>query len=116
MTTLEEMRKEMDILRNEVEFQRKLAEYWEGRWKQEYAEKIELLRQNVELEKKCKENPRTGQAATSHAHCGYCGKVNHVEAECWRKQGKCFKCGSTEHKFSNCPGNPIKKRKYSAAS
>ena len=113
MTTLEEMRKEMDILRNEVEFQRKLADYWEGRWKQEYAEKIELLRQNVELEKKHKENPRNGQAATSHANCGYCGKVNHTEAECWLKQRKCLRCGSTKHKISDCP-RAFNKRKYSA--
>ena len=49
------MRKEMDILRKEVEFQKKLADYWEEWWKQEYAEKIELLHKNMELEKKYEE-------------------------------------------------------------
>ena len=90
MTTLEEMRKEMDILRNEVEFQRKLADYWEGRWKQEYAEKTELLRKNVELEKKYKGKPQIGQAVTSQGNCGYCGKINHTETECWKKARKVF--------------------------
>ena len=113
MTTLEEMRKEMDILRNEVEFQRKLADYWEGRWKQEYAEKIELLRQNVELEKENKENSRNSQAATFRANCGYCRKAGHTEKECWKKGGKCLRCGSTKHKISECP-RAFKKRKYSA--
>ena len=42
MTTLEEMRKELDLFQNEVEFQKKLADYWEGWWKQEYAEKTEF--------------------------------------------------------------------------
>ena len=32
MTNLEDMHKEVDILRMEVEFQKKLADYWEGRW------------------------------------------------------------------------------------
>ena len=49
------MRKKMDILRNEVEFQKKLANYWEGRWKQEYTEKIVLLHKNMKLERKYKE-------------------------------------------------------------
>ena len=82
MTTLEEMRKEMNVLRNEVKFQKKLADYQEGRWKQEYAEKTESLRKNVELEKEYKENPQTSQAVTSHANCGYCGKINHTEDKC----------------------------------
>ena len=29
-----------------------MVDYWEGRWKQEYAEKIELLHKNIELKKK----------------------------------------------------------------
>ena len=65
MMNLGEMRKEMDILRKEVEFQKKLTDYWKERWKQEYAEKIELLRKNAELEKKYKENSQAGQAMTS---------------------------------------------------
>ena len=60
MTNFGEMHKEIDILRKEVEFQKKLADYWEGRWKQEYAEKIELLHKNVELEKKYKGNSQIG--------------------------------------------------------
>ena len=49
---LAEMYKEIEILRKEVEFQKRLAEHWEGRWKQEYSEKIELLHKNIELKKK----------------------------------------------------------------
>ena len=81
MTNLGEIRKEVDLLRKEVEFQKKLADYWEGRWKQEYAEKIELLYKNVELEIKYKETSQAGQAMTSRAPCGYCGKPNHMENE-----------------------------------
>ena len=79
------MRKEMDLLRKEVEFQKKLADYWKGWRKQENAEKIELLYKNVELETKYKETSQAGQATTSHATCGYCGKPNHTENECWKK-------------------------------
>ena len=86
-----------------------MVDYWEGRKKQEYAEKIELLHKNMELEKKYKGNSQSDQAVTSHVTCRYCGKINHVEAECWRKQGKCLRYGSTEHKFSNCLGT-LKKR------
>ena len=55
MTNLRDMHKEIDTFRMEVEFQKKLADYWEGRWKQEYVEKIELLHKNMELERKYKE-------------------------------------------------------------
>ena len=41
----------------EVKFQKKLADYREGRRKQEYAEKIGLLHKDVELEKKYKGIP-----------------------------------------------------------
>ncbi|XP_027184013.1 uncharacterized protein LOC113782320 [Coffea eugenioides] len=46
---------------------------------------------------------QTRQVVTPHITCGYCGKINHTEADCWRKQGKCLRCGSIEHKFLNCP-------------
>ena len=57
MTNLESMHKEIDIFRMDVEFQKKLIDYWERRWKQEYAEKIGLLHKNGELEKKYKGIP-----------------------------------------------------------
>ena len=36
-----------------------------------------------------------GERVTSHAPCGYCGKLGHVESNCWRKGKKCstlWKC------------------------
>ncbi|XP_027178185.1 uncharacterized protein LOC113777351 [Coffea eugenioides] len=116
MTNLEEMRKEVDLLQKEVEFQKNLADYWKRRWKQEYAEKIELLYKNIELEMKYKETSHADQAMTSRATCGYCGKPNHTENECWKKSKKCLYCGSTEHQISSCPSAPNKRKKYSAAN
>ena len=46
---------EISVLRDEIEVQRRLTEYWEGRWKQEYSEKLELLHQNMELKRKYEE-------------------------------------------------------------
>ena len=46
---------EIAVLRDEIEVQRRLTEYWEGRWKQEYSEKLELLHQNMELKRKYEE-------------------------------------------------------------
>nr|XP_027090379.1 uncharacterized protein LOC113711411 [Coffea arabica] len=47
--------------------------------------------------------PQGGQTSTSRITCGYCGKLNHTEDECWRKARKCLRCGSTEHQIVNCP-------------
>ena len=47
-----EMYKEIAVLRDEIEVQKKLVAYWEGRWKHEYSEKIELLHKNLELKRK----------------------------------------------------------------
>lgn len=46
------MYKKIAVLRDEVEVQRRLAEYWEGWWKHKYPEKIELLHKNLELKRK----------------------------------------------------------------
>ena len=85
MTNLGELHKKMDILRKEVKFQKKLADYWDGLWKQKYAKKIDLLRKNVRLEKKYKEKSQIGHVVTPLVIYEYCGKFNHAEIEWWRK-------------------------------
>ncbi|GAV73979.1 RVP_2 domain-containing protein, partial [Cephalotus follicularis] len=35
--------------------------------------------------------------------CTFCGRPNHEESECWKKTGKCLKCGSQDHILNNCP-------------
>ncbi|XP_071933782.1 uncharacterized protein [Coffea arabica] len=45
-----------------------------------------------------------GSSATvSRGPCSFCGKPNHTEDDCWRKQNKCLRCGSTEHRLASCP-------------
>nr|XP_027071980.1 aspartic proteinase nepenthesin-2-like [Coffea arabica] len=50
--------------------------------------------------------PPSGQSVAPQVVCGYCGKLNHTENDCFRKQGKCLYCGSTEHQISKCPTVP----------
>ena len=54
MTNLADMHKEIEIFRKEIKLQKQLVEHWEGRWKQEYSEKIEPLHKNIELKKNMK--------------------------------------------------------------
>ncbi|GAV90410.1 hypothetical protein CFOL_v3_33819 [Cephalotus follicularis] len=35
--------------------------------------------------------------------CTFCGRQNHNESECWKKTGKCMRCGSQEHMMRDCP-------------
>ncbi|GAV67453.1 RVP_2 domain-containing protein [Cephalotus follicularis] len=35
--------------------------------------------------------------------CAFCGRQNHDETECWKKMGKCLRCGSQDHMVSDCP-------------
>nr|XP_027090297.1 uncharacterized protein LOC113711333 [Coffea arabica] len=35
--------------------------------------------------------------------CAYCKKPGHTMDDCWKRQGKCLKCGSSEHQISGCP-------------
>ena len=46
---------------------------------------------------------REGQKVAPLLACGYCGKTNHSENDCWRKGRKCLVCRSTDHQISNCP-------------
>ncbi|XP_027156499.1 uncharacterized protein LOC113757351 [Coffea eugenioides] len=42
-------------------------------------------------------------ATVSRGPCGFCGKLNHAENNCWRKERKRLRCGSAEHQIANCP-------------
>ncbi|XP_027158207.1 uncharacterized protein LOC113759830 [Coffea eugenioides] len=48
----------------------------------------------------------TGSVVTPQVTCGYCGKSNHSENDCWRKLGKYLFCGSAGHQVTNCPKSP----------
>ena len=47
--------------------------------------------------------PSSGPVVTPQVSCGYCGKSNHSENDCWRKSKKCLYCGSAEHQLASCP-------------
>ncbi|XP_027158299.1 uncharacterized protein LOC113759919 [Coffea eugenioides] len=51
-----------------------------------------------------------GSGPISRGPCGYCGKPNHTEDNCWRNERKCLSCGSAEHQFANCPVLPQEAR------
>ncbi|XP_027171642.1 uncharacterized protein LOC113771232 [Coffea eugenioides] len=44
-----------------------------------------------------------GRAIIPQMTCAYCKKPGHIMDSCWKKQGKCLKCGSSEHQISGCP-------------
>ncbi|XP_027086577.1 uncharacterized protein [Coffea arabica] len=44
-----------------------------------------------------------GRVTTPQVTCGYCRKAGHTEDGCWRKEGKCLRCGSSEHQIAGCP-------------
>ena len=45
-----------------------------------------------------------GRAASiSRGPCGYCGRPNHMNKNCLRKERKCLCCGSSNHQITNCP-------------
>ncbi|XP_071924806.1 uncharacterized protein [Coffea arabica] len=45
-----------------------------------------------------------GSSATvSRGTYGFCGKPNHMEDNCWRKEKKCLRCGSAVHQIASCP-------------
>ncbi|XP_071923135.1 uncharacterized protein [Coffea arabica] len=47
--------------------------------------------------------PQGGRATTPQGTCGYCRRTGHTEDGCWRKEGKCLRCGSSEHQIAGCP-------------
>ncbi|XP_071921742.1 uncharacterized protein [Coffea arabica] len=44
-----------------------------------------------------------GRAIIPQMTCVYCKKPGHTMDSCWKRQGKCLKCGSSEHQISGCP-------------
>ena len=37
--------------------------------------------------------------------CDWCGKIGHVEDDCWMKSGACLSCGNPNHLRDDCPKN-----------
>ncbi|XP_027171567.1 uncharacterized protein LOC113771150 [Coffea eugenioides] len=44
-----------------------------------------------------------GRAIIPQMTCLYYKKPGHTMDSCWKRQGKCLKCGSSEHQISGCP-------------
>nr|XP_027124209.1 uncharacterized protein LOC113740895 [Coffea arabica] len=44
-----------------------------------------------------------GRVTTPQVTCGYYRRAGHTEDGCWRKEGKCLRCGSSEHQIAGCP-------------
>ena len=43
--------------------------------------------------------------------CRYCGKPGHKKNKCWKKIGKCLRCGSQKHRIENYPFDKDGERK-----
>nr|XP_027093620.1 uncharacterized protein LOC113714020 [Coffea arabica] len=48
-------------------------------------------------------NSQGGRAITPPSTCTYCKKLGHTIDNCWKKLGKCLRCGSSEHQMAGCP-------------
>jgi hypothetical protein len=77
--------------------------------------KLPALRQNANRNNLARPNQRTystrpGQVSTyqrtinnDSKFCSHCDKSGHTYTECKSRTGKCFSCGSTQHKIRDCP-------------
>ena len=54
--------------------------------------------------------PQGGLVSATRGPCGYCGGPSHTETNCWKKEGKCLRCGSAEHRIANCPARLRERR------
>ncbi|CAH2812031.1 MAG: hypothetical protein CBHOC_5342, partial [uncultured Caballeronia sp.] len=45
----------------------------------------------------------TSQGSQPATTCSFCGRAGHTVDTCWKKERKCFRCGSTEHQIADCP-------------
>ncbi|MQL67953.1 hypothetical protein Taro_000255 [Colocasia esculenta] len=43
------------------------------------------------------------EKTTTMEYCKFCDKPGHQANKCWKKAGDCLRCGSQEHRISNCP-------------
>ncbi|XP_071933149.1 uncharacterized protein [Coffea arabica] len=43
------------------------------------------------------------RAIVSQVSCTFCKKPGHTIDGCWKKQGRCLRCGSSEHQIAGCP-------------
>nr|XP_027076091.1 uncharacterized protein LOC113699941 [Coffea arabica] len=63
-----------------------------------------------------KSTSQGSSASVARGPCGFCGKPNHTEDNCWRKERRCLRCGSAEHQIANCPVLPRETRATTQSS
>nr|XP_027118547.1 uncharacterized protein LOC113735755 [Coffea arabica] len=63
-----------------------------------------------------KSTSQGSSASVARGPCGFCGKPNHTEDNCWRKERRCLRCGSAEHQIANCPVLPREARATTQSS
>ena len=47
-------------------------------------------------------NANTRPIKDNSQFCHWCGRTGHIYEACWRKNGCCLLCGSSEHKLQSC--------------
>ncbi|XP_071924779.1 uncharacterized protein [Coffea arabica] len=63
-----------------------------------------------------KSTSQGSSASVARGPCGFCGKPNHTEDNCWRKERRCLRCGSAEYQIANCPVLPREARATTQSS
>nr|XP_027121946.1 uncharacterized protein LOC113738868 [Coffea arabica] len=63
-----------------------------------------------------KSTSQGSSASVARGPCEFCGKPNHTEDNCWRKERRCLRCGSAEHQIANCPVLPRETRATTQSS
>ncbi|MQM22272.1 hypothetical protein Taro_055322 [Colocasia esculenta] len=64
-------------------------------------------RKDRKMKKLMESQQPTGVPDSEKPECIHCGK-RHGGNACWRKEGRCFRCGSKDHRLRECPNQKTK--------
>ena len=55
-----------------------------------------------------KMSPRNRTTSPVNSFCSYCERGGHQWNTCWRRLGRCLKCGSDKHRIADCQKSPLR--------
>ncbi|KAL3830474.1 hypothetical protein ACJIZ3_019276 [Penstemon smallii] len=94
---------QLESLENQTKMARPANQDWQGGRRTGQGSKFQRTNVGNPSKQPLKLTQESNKRNGANNRCTHCGNPGHSEVNCWKKHGKCVKCGSGKHFIRDCP-------------